>query len=488
MGFQRLNKLIAPALMLISGLYYYLLSAKIWTWIYTSGDSGDWLIQLNWWMNPHPYGSPIYILGIKLISFLPGSDVFRVTLLSVIPAAISVGVTYLAAEHLTKSKLKGLTASLIVMGAVIFTSQATVIEHYAMLAMFLVLGFYAYVKGSYKWAAVFIGCATAVHIAGLITFGVWVALTRSREWIKALPLYVLFGFVPYLLMIGMMAFDTPRLMAGGLSFKSLMIYLLGNSTGSVTLSIYSFPKRVFEAICVLGVSYGLAALPLIKSNWNDVKTRLALITASLGLWFYMTNLFPSTYKYVAFTIPVVAVLIACNLNRLKPYHTYVVLAGAVVLTLANGIFMNTDKEARLEPHATEYYEALWALPDGSGVLTPRGGQYAFGLWYAISEGKDLVPLVLTPPTGIGSMAVINPDRMYIDYFNWLEREWGVKGANSLETAEYMLSSGDNVYIAMFSDADIWAEVYDSEGEGYLRKVTRVNPDPDWARITEEKKL
>jgi len=62
------ERLIPVLIFVVSGLYYYLLSSKIFTWVYTSGDAGDWLAAYNWWYVPHQWGKPLVLLLVRFVS------------------------------------------------------------------------------------------------------------------------------------------------------------------------------------------------------------------------------------------------------------------------------------------------------------------------------------------------------------------------------------------------------------------------------------
>ena len=152
---QRKRLLIAPAIIVLSFVYYFVLASKQWTWVFVSGDSGDWLAAANIWMAPQPYGSPLYIVLGHLINMLPGSLVDNMTiLLSVLPAAITVGLVYLIVYKMTENARIGIVCAVVMLGASIPLSQATVLEEYSLCVMFVVMAFYMYLLDK-KWAGGF---------------------------------------------------------------------------------------------------------------------------------------------------------------------------------------------------------------------------------------------------------------------------------------------------------------------------------------------
>ena len=475
MDFQKLTShkaFIPTALGLLSGIYYYVLYSRLFTWVYTSADAGDWLTQLRWWMVPHVFGKPLYILSVKLVGLSPiGTDVDKITVgLSVIPAAITVAVSYLIAYQMTNDRTKSTVAALVLVGAVVFLSQATVLEQYTFVSMWLALAYLNYLKGNKKLTLLFLGLTTASHIVGLVFFVLWMYVERKqwREWLRIVWVFAVSGLLPYTLILGLMAADTPRLLAGGLSWSTFDTYLT-NPTSTSALALTELPNRLLTVLGEVVVSLGLALVAIFKVGKWDKYTKIAVVTLLFALWFHVNNWFPSTYKYLAVALPVAVGLVAVGLTRMKPIHTRLVLASAVVLISANAYFFNADKLANDDPQASGYVEALWDLPDGSGVIAPQGGAWGFGLFYVMSQGKDLVPIMQH------SMPV---RAMYGDYLEWVEREHGLIGNDVLELAQNALDKGMPLYYAR-SPSELWGEVFvlkDAQIYNFLWVVEGVNMD------------
>lgn len=482
------SKYFNPILLFVASLLYYLgMYSRDLTWIFTGGDAGDWLTQLNWWMVPQATGSPLFISAIHLVSFFPfGTDVDKLTIFfAVIPSAVIVSFTYLIALELTKDKLKGLVAALIVLGAAISLSQATIIEQYAFVAMLIMIAYYCYLKQHMKLTLLFIGLATAAHIIGLAIAFVWliVEYKRWQEWLKLSYIYIIAGILPYALILWLMAADTPKIMTGYLSWDSINVWL-GNPSGTINLAASEFPQRLIDTGQVLLMSLGLAVIPLFKIGKLNKNLQVAVVIAGFCLWFHITNIFFSTWKWLAIGLPAVAALSAVGLTHLGKKHLYAVAIGAFVLICVNPFLFNTNNMAQDNPLATEYYEELMALPDGSGVLTPRGGPYGFALFYAISEGKDLIPLALLPPDEDST----TPEglKVYGDYLTWLNKEWGITGSNCIEITQDTMAKGKAVYLAYSPDRTertmtLWGETFITQDTGkFLAKVVEVNDSVDWS--------
>ena len=487
---ERLMRFIPVGLFAFALSYYYLLSSKILTWVYTSGDAGDWLVLTNWWYVPHQWGKPLIVLYVRFLSLFPGDDIIKLTMaLAVIPGAITVAFVYLIAKHLTGKVSLGLVASAVLLGAAIFTTQTTVLEQYAFTAMFLTIAFYFQVRKQRKLTILFLGLTTATHIVGVCITFLWVVCTWKewREWLKVAPIYIVSGLVPYALILGMMADpSTPKLVSGGLSWQSINSYL-GNTVTGVNLALVEAPRRLLQFAEIFVITLGLAFIPLSKGLAHpDKYGRIVLAVSVFVVWFYVTNLFPSVWKWSTLTLPMLAAYVAVGLPKLPAWHFRVVLIGAIVLIGVNGFFMNANTLAHEDPQATEYVESLYELPDNSAVIVPRGGQYGFTLFYVISEGKNIIPLLQgNPLTGMGratfhlSESNNVSDQSYIDYLAWLDRTYGVKGEDMYGIVQYCLDTGLNVYYGQ-TLSTVWAEVFifapEDADKPYLQRVIGINPD------------
>lgn len=494
---ERLTKFIPVGLFVFALSYYYLLSSKILTWVYTSGDAGDWLVLTNWWHVPHQWGKPLVVLYVRFLSLFPGDDVIKTTVaLAVIPGAIVVVFTYLIAKHLTNKIGLSLIAAAVLLGAAIFTTQATVLEQYTFTAMFLTIAFYFHVKENKALTMLFLGLTTATHIAGLpITF-LWLAcnLREWRAWAKVLPIYIVSGILPYGLILYLMANpDIPKLVSGGLSWQSINSYL-GNTASGVNLALVEAPRRLLHAAKIYVITLGLAIIPMVKGLRSpgkfDKLARLAVVVICFIVWFYITNLFPSVWKWSTLVLPIAAVFVAIGLDKLPRWHYFVIGLGAIALIITNGLLMNTDRLAREDPQATEYLEALERLPDGSCVVIPRGGQYGFTLFYAMSEGTQLIPLAQANPfTGMGRATFTwqreeQPfDQSYADYLAWLDRTYGIKGENMYDIVQYALDNGYAVYYGQ-PMSRLWSEVFivDNNDKEFLQRVIAINHNPDFSQF------
>lgn len=492
---KQTERFLPLIIFLSSGAYYYALSSKIFTWVYTSGDAGDWLSLLHWWYVPHCWGKPLIVLYIRFLGLFPGDDIIKLTVgMAIIPAAITVTFTYLIVKRLTSKITLGIVAALILLGAVIFTTQATVVEQYTFSAMFLAIALYWHTRNNKPLTLAFLGLFAATHVIGFALTFIWLAVywREWRTWLRLSPLFIITGVLPYSLILALMANpSTPKLVAGGLSWQSINVYL-GNTTSTAALAIVAVPDRLGQFASIAVITLGLSLIPLVKGV-RPLNNLAKLIIASIGfvLWFYLTTLFPSVWKWLTFILPMVAILVAFGLNKLPRWHTWVIATCSVGLIITNGFLMNTNCLAHEDPQATEYIAAIEELPNNSCIVVPRGGQYGFTVFYLVSSGKPIIPIAQCSPfagTSTPTAGVLEKseaiDQSYIDHLAWLERVYGIVGNSMYEVVQYALDNGYNVYYGQ-PITEIWNEVFvldnkDSEKE-YLQKIVAVNHNPDLSK-------
>ncbi len=474
--------------------YYILLSAKTYTWVFLSGDSGDWLATANWWMVPQPYGSPLYIILCRLVGLLPGSQPLNLTiLLSCLPSAITVTLVYLIVKHLTNKISIALISALVLLGSAVFLSQSTVLEEYAIATMFLAAALYAYIRGNRWETVVLLGLGTAVHIFIGVLAVAWVVVEGKewKLWLKPVGLFAIIVGASYSFILLLMYMDTPRLLAGGLSPYSIRFYWTV-TTGAILgqLSLSEAPTRLLYLSGLMVVSFGLALVP-ICSSWKRPVSKLVILLSGmtvLTLWYYGTNLDPAAWTFITFASPALAILCGLGLYKLAPRYKYAVALGALVLILVNGLFLNANLLTNADPQASTYRQELQNLPDNSIVLTTPG-TYSLGLFYAMSEGKDLVPLIYHYIDSWG----------FYDYGLWLNQTYELetyeitspgfhRWKSTLELVGECLDIKAPIYFAGSPDITYPIEpALTLEPVGskvYLRRITAltgVPPEPDFIR-------
>lgn len=465
---------IPIVMFLLAFTYYALLSSKTFTWIFVSGDSGDWLAASNWWFVPQPLGSPLFVLLGKFLALFPGDQVVKMTLLlSSLPSAVTVALVYMVVRRLTASTALAAVSATVLLGASIFLTQSTVLEQYALATMFPVLAFWFYIHGWRKLTLVAMGLGTAVHIMVLPIAVIWLVVERGqwKEWMRISWVYVLTGVMPYLMVPILMALHAPPLLAGYFGWdnlESLQRYMFGVSGVIVgQMSVVDFPKRMGLLVGHLVMSMGLALVPIGVSVWTRMRMGemtkpmwICLATSGFAVWYYTLNLDPSTWTFMTFGMPFMAIMAGVGLKGMGERvdarkYALVVACGALVLVMANGVFLNANTVNDKNRLAMGIKETLESLPEDSAVITAQGS-YSLALMWVMSEGReDIMPLIWVD-LEVGK----EPSQPYLDYCSWIEERYGVGVREPREMVVRALGQGRDVYII----GEPWM-MDDTRGEG-----------------------
>lgn len=410
--------------------------------MFVSGDSGDWLAASTIWMVPQPFGSPLYItLGHVVNTIFPNNLPAAMTIiLSVIPAAITVGLVYLILRALDLDHKYAILGAVALLACGVYLSQATVLEEYAIATMFCTLGLYCHTKKHYTLTALFLGLGTAVHVIIGAIACLWAAVSYKEwrtSWKSMLPTFIVCGVLPYSLILALMASpSTPKWIAGNLSLESLNSYL--GSTGTVgALALQATPQRLSEAIPIILLSFGPLLIPLAKGLQKPHLKLFPIACVTLGfcLWLYITDSDPSTWTFLTFTAPVACIVIGIGLSHLPKWYYHASVGFLAVLLIANSILLNANVLTDQYPIARNYYESTTALPAGSSLVVSHGGPYGLGAMYIAAQGKPVELILMEGEEGWNSTA-------YQDYLEWSS----IPGDNWIEQVEYCLDYNIPVYI------------------------------------------
>ena len=484
----------------VAYLYYLLLSAKTWTWVLAGGNSGDWLQFLHWWAVPQPLGSPLFAGYIRLLGWIRDSfalgigDIPLVTVfVSVIPGAIAVGLTYLIGKKWTGRTDLGIVAATVCMGAS-FMLQSTIIEQFGMVAMFSAASFLAYLHDRWGWTALLLGLGLATHSSFAPLAIVWL-LVEHKQWrrlVKVIPLYAVFGILPYALTLWEMTLETPKMISGYLSWQTLSSYLggLGGVGAAGSMAATEAPQKALEVGAMLVAAFGLAWIPLAvaaRKGWQERNQPVILAVATLVmcLWLWFTHLLPDGQLWMPMAVPIASGLVVVGLSRMEGWHKYVVTAGACALILANSIWLNADRLTRQDPEAETLYQTLQGLPDNAVVVTPRGGSYGFAVMYVMSTGKRLIPVIADevelidrgiidgPPGRDGKPRKMVQDQGYLDSVEWLKKhhpEIVGEGNRTTDIVTTALARGHKIYIVGQIPESPWRQVFHMVGTSGVEEI------------------
>jgi len=453
---------------LTSFAYYALLSSKTLTIVFAGEDAAGWLANGNWWMVAQPMGSPLYVFAQHLVAILPGNQVILATiLLSCLPSAISTGLVYSCTYKLTEKKKFGVIAALALMASAIFLSQSTIIEEYALAGMFVTLAVWFKINGKEKSVWLALGLASAVHFLIAIVSLIWfiVDAKEYRRNLRALPIYLACGALPYSYVFILMAMDTPRTAAGSLDWQSLGEYFMGPA-GRITgaISIYDFGGRLRDAGIILLTALGIGLIPLAVGLKKGFAHKwLIFCPVVFLLVFWLTSFDRNNWTFLTMCMPIVAIFIGWGLSRMKRSHIAYVTIGTCVLLVTNSFMFNSNMLAQEYPVAQQTMNEIIKLPDRSVVIgITRFSSIAL---YCNTLGKDVVPL--TP-------GYMDGEDKFDDYITWIHEEYDLEGNNSFLLIENAWEDGRDVYLAKGIKGDPGSKemerCYILEGSGIVQKV------------------
>ncbi|HLD24733.1 MAG TPA: DUF2723 domain-containing protein, partial [Patescibacteria group bacterium] len=390
-----------------------------------AGDSGDLVTAAALMGVPHPPGYPLYTFFGFLLSKLPFYTIsWRVTLLSSLPHAITVGLVYGLVFRATKRRLPGIFSSLLLLSTYLYTLYSITPEVFALLDLFVVLLFtfvliwYETKQGRYlTWATFVFGLSLTHHhmILFLVPAAVFLILRGiKRRGIRLAPLWkyvalFLLGLLPYLYAPiagrgdAILNWDRPVDAAGFFRLITRADYgtfvsgpSFGTSLGERLVSL----KAVFRFIWI---DFTWIGLPLIAAGvWGvfkkgrDIGIYWVLAGGLLGPIFLAYASFPlaNTFTlgtYERFLLPLYVLLIALAGIGFSQCQSWVAYGASrylgkkyVILSLGFSLVLFfypifsgyvTWKETKgiREDRTAEYLAAdvLATLPQGAVVILAR---------------------------------------------------------------------------------------------------------------------
>ena len=158
-------------------------------------------------------------------------------------------------------------------------------------------------------------------------------------------------------------------------------------------------------------------------------------------------------------MPCIALLAVLGLRHSYRLEKWLVAGTAIVLIIANMFLCNAREIDKQNPVATQFYNETMSLPDGSYILTSKGGFYTLGMLHAIAEGKDIKPIFLSEPKS-------DTDYGYQSWLTWAKKEYGVIGSNSIEIVQ---NANVRVFYVDTAYMEDWSEAYVFKDYGLVYK-------------------
>ncbi len=388
------------------------------TWINVDSDGMHLVYAAKYLYPAHQGSAPLYLLMGHLILYLPiGTDFWRLGLLSVFGGVASSVLVYLIIRQLLppievesvwsfirgrrilpdarSARYYALAGALLFGGSALAISQATVVKYYTVVSAFMLAAYWFALKEQWKRCAVMMGCAGAIHPIAICTIiPLLVKYKPLRAWRH---LAIGAAFILFYLYIPITnrppyVWDMPERM-GALSFVVDTLAKAGQLSGA--LSIWDFPKRVFDTIGIMGVSLAIVGVvPVVVYFWRRSVLREPLFwMITIPVVYYASDLAPQVYTYMVPALAFAAVVVGLGLARMSRLWLWAIAFCAVGFLVFNANYFDVGRTLDPELSASRYYhEELPKVPDGEILMTQYGWEWSAVFDYNQNEGRRIIPL------------------------------------------------------------------------------------------------
>jgi hypothetical protein len=436
------------------------------TWINTDCDGPHYIYSAKYLYPSHKTSAPLYLLLGHVFLWIPfGTEAWRMALISGLSGFFGCLFIYLIIRSKSKHKWNrwfALIGTLIYGGSALSLSQNTIVESYPLLVTMCLGAYYFLIQKRYALTSVFLGCAGAIHpLALLVIIPMLIADKGLRNWKHLL---IMGSFVLFYLYIPVT--NRPPYMWNAPNSQGFLGFIQDTfSTGQMLsggLSIWEFPKRIFDTILQLGLSFAvIGVVPLIiyfwKSNWyKDLLFWLFI----LPIVYYATDLAPQTYVYMQPSIAFGAIAIGLGLenigkkfagkvltNNLSKVMLGICAVASIGFLCFNTNYFDIGRTLDKNMSAAEFRDKeLSKVPDGQILLAQQGWEWAIVFPYNKDNNRNILPVC------VGTLA----SPKYQDILH----SWGIKfnipdpnmKLNLVALQDYILKS------IMDNNENVWTTV------------------------------
>jgi len=327
-----------------------------------------------------------------------GLDAWRMALISVLASTVTAVFIIAAIRHHTGNRWYAVLGALVWGASALMISQSTIVESYALVTMFGVGAYYFSLKKRWVLTALFLGAGGAVHHLILIPLVV-ILLANKSEFLKWRYIGIMACFLLFYLYIPITNRE-PYMWHSGEGFG--WSFIVDNASTATMLigglAIWDVPKRIIDTMGVLGVSLGLALIPIVwwafRGRTNKWYKEPLVWLFVLPVGYYCTDLAPQTYCYSLPSIAFGAIITGIALQKMEKRHlAYAVAIGAVALLGYNTYAFDIGHKLDPNMEARRFYdEELSKMPDGEILLTQQGWEWAMVYPYNKEEGRNIIPV------------------------------------------------------------------------------------------------
>lgn len=413
---MQLVKKYWPELLVFGAIFGTLLVLNLpnFTWVNTDCDGPHYTYAAKYLYPSHKTSAPLFLLLGHLFLWIPyGTEAWRMGLISVLATTVASIFIYLAIREKTQYRFFGLLGALMYGGSALVISQSIIIETYALVTMFAVMAYYFSLRKNWFAVALCLGAGGAVHhLIGITMLVLFIAHKGFRKWkyIGAMAAFLIFYiYVPLT--------NRPPYMWAPPS-GSIGVFLKNFWSDNVStaimliggLSIWDLPKRIFDMLGQIGVSFTLGLIPLVAALWNRKFWREPLFWMFiLPIVYYSVDLAPQTSVYLMPSIAFGSILVGVGLKKLqslwdnarlvvwKAYAIAVlpvlVLVSSVGMMGYNANYFDIGRVLDKNLSATQFYNnELTKIPDGQILVAQQGWEWAMVFVYNKEEGRNIIPV------------------------------------------------------------------------------------------------
>lgn len=423
------------------------------TWINTDCDGIHYTYAAKYLYPAHKTSAPLFLLLGHLFLQVPlGSEFWRFAMLSVLASTASAVVVYLIVKEklgANRGKLYGIIGALVFGGSALVISQSTIVESYALVTLCGLLGYYFVDKGKYLYGALALGAGIAIHHLIFIPLVVLIVFYKEfRKWKYAGVMGSFFLFYLYIPITNRPPYIWASEGGGITTFFTDISTTVLMLTGGI--SIWDFPKRVIDAIGIIGVCFGLALIPILYFFFKERHTNINPIRVKwykeplfwlliLPIVYYVVDLAPQTYVYIMPAIGFGAVIAGLSLSKMRRYWKWAVLGFAIGLLVGNGIIMDIGRT--LDPNLSAsqyYYEELDKVPNGDILIPNNDWEWVAVFVYNKEFARDIQPICIGLLPSLSYQEILTEQGIILDGCE--EETLGIRGRY---IAESIVTSNDN---------------------------------------------
>lgn len=443
-----------------------LLTGYDYTWINTDCDGIHYVYSAKYLYPAHKTSAPLYLLISHLSLYIPiGTEYFRMALVSVCATTIASIFIYLSIKFRTDNRWYGLIGAILYGSSVLVISQSTIVESYALLTMFGVLGYYFSQKKRWLATVLSLGCGLAIHPLALF-YIIPIFVFNRKELLKVKWVLITLAFLLFYLYIPITNRPPYLWQSSSSIFSSEGVRDLINDVGGTIMmltggiSMWDIPKRILDTILLIGVSLGIGIIPLLWKRANILKEPLFWLMLIPTLYF-VTDLAIQTYVYLMPAIAFACIYIGDVLHK---FNKKVLIAGmACVLALWAFNISYMDIGRTLDPNmeaSNYYYNELDKVPDGAVLLCQQGWEWAAISSYNKNNDRNIIEVY------IGALSSAEYQETLMGYGLELESDASLSSREQEKlVARSLVELNKDIYITIPTDmSNYGCEVVKANGD------------------------